>query len=262
MRLSKNNLFARADHLEKLIERKKGELGRPVDGKLIVGSSHGKDQFFLESCDGQKKYLSKNEMSLIKSIAQKEYDQKVLAVAESELTTLKVLLKKYDNGTAEDIFDKLAPARQRIVEPIMLSNDEFIRRWLDEPYDQAGFAPGEPEFLTSKGLRVRSKSEIIFADKYDEYGIPFKYECPLQLDGFGQVRPDFKTLNVRLRRVIYHEHLGMMDDPDYAERNIRKIRAYERNGFVIGRDLILTFETRNNPVGPADADRLIRTYFQ
>ncbi|MBR5740530.1 MAG: hypothetical protein IKX81_04440, partial [Firmicutes bacterium] len=177
-----------------------------------------------------------------------------------ELTTLKALINKYEKGTVEDIYDKLAPARRELVEPIAMPDDEFIRRWLAEPYEKAGFDPGEPVFLTSNKLRVRSKSEIIFADKYDEFGIPFKYEPLLFLDGYGWVSPDFELLKIRYRQIIYHEHLGMMDDPEYAERNIRKIRAYEDNGFVIGRDLILTFETKGNHIGPADAERLIRNY--
>lgn len=261
MRLSRNNILNRVNYLKKVVSDRTDNLENAPTGRLRVSSGNDYPQFFYKMENGEEVYIRKDDSDLVKRIAQKEYDRKVIAAAESEITTLQILLNKYDKGTAEDIYGKLAPARRSLVEPIMISDEEFVRRWLDEPYEKADFDDGEPEFLTSKGLRVRSKSEIIFADKYDEYNVPYKYECPLYLEGFGMVRPDFTAMNIRYRWIRYHEHLGMMDDPAYAERNIRKIRAYEENGFVIGRDLILTFETKANPIGPMDAERMIREYY-
>ncbi len=246
--------------MKQLIAEKTEKLKNAPKGKLYVSTCNGHCQFLIAADNGDRKYLSKQERTLIKALAQKDYDQKVIASARSELSTLSILLKKYDAGIAEDIFEKLTPARRNLTEPIMMPDDAFIEKWLSEPYNKAGFDVGDPEFFTSKGLRVRSKSEIIFAEKYDEYNIPYKYECPLYLEGYGWVRPDFTALKIKYRQTVYHEHLGMMDDSEYAERNINKIHAYEQNGFVIGRDLILTFETRNNPIGPADAEKLIKTY--
>ena len=259
MRLSKKIMKGREEYLIRMLSEKENCLKKAPDGSLRITSCKGTPQF-RHAETGEETYLSKTEMPLIRAIAQKEYDQKVVEVGRSELTTLTALINKYDKGTVEDIYDKLVPARRELAEPIELPDDEFIKRWLEEPYRKARFADGEPEFYTSNGLRVRSKSEIIFAEKYDEHGIPFRYEPPIYLEGFGWARPDFELLIVESRQTIYHEHLGMMDDPEYAERNIKKVRAYERNGYVIGRNLILTFETKSSPIGPADAERLISNF--
>ena len=165
MRLSKNNLLARADYLKQLIAEKTEKLKKAPKGKLYVSTYNGYRQFLIAADNGDRKYLSKQESALIKALAQKDYDQKVIASARSELSTLNILLKKYETGIAEDVYDKLAPARRDLAEPILSPDDAFIRKWLSEPYDKAGFDVGEPEFFTSKMLRVRSKSEVIFADK-------------------------------------------------------------------------------------------------
>jgi hypothetical protein len=108
--------------------------------------------------------------------------------------------------------------------------------------------------LTDRGERVRSKSELIIANLLSKEGIPYKYECPLRLKGFGTVHPDFTALRRKARKEIYWEHLGMMDDPEYAEKAVRKISAYGANGFFPGDRLILTAETKSTPLNV----RLIR----
>ena len=80
------------------------------------------------------------------------------------------------------------------------------------------------------------------------YEIPYKYECPLYLEGAGIVRPDFTCLNVVRRREMVWEHLGMMDNIAYANKNTQKISHYEENGFVVGENMILTFETSGVPI--------------
>ena len=102
--------------------------------------------------------------------------------------------------------------------------------------------------LTDRGERVRSKSELIIANLLSKEGIPYKYECPLRLKGFGTVHPDFTALRRNARREIYWEHLGMMDDPEYTARAVRKISAYILNGFYPGEDLIITAETNASPI--------------
>ena len=51
-----------------------------------------------------------------------------------------------------------------------------------------------------------------------------------------------------------------MDNPDYAEYAIRRERAYIRNGFYPGDDLILTSETRTQPLNPDLVKKMIEKY--
>ncbi|MBR3374858.1 MAG: hypothetical protein IKG71_03595 [Firmicutes bacterium] len=193
-------------------------------------------------------------------LAQKEYDEKVLKYARTELNSLNKLIRRYEIGTAEDIYENLPPARHALVTPIFIPDDQFVKNWLAQQYEGLGFEEGAPEFYAESGLRVRSKSEIGIANKYDELQIPMLFERPLKLKGWKTVYPDFTLLNVRLRKEFIHEHLGKMDDPEYAEENVAKINAYEKNGYYPGKNLILTFETKGNPFDVRKIEDIAKQY--
>jgi len=76
----------------------------------------------------------------------------------------------------------------------------------------------------------------------------------------GTVYPDFTVLNIRLRKEFYWEHLGMMDEEEYAENAVKKINCYEQNEIFQGDQLILTYETRKSPINPQMIMGLIRQY--
>lgn len=259
MILSLNNLNARASTLEEMIKRKTEILKTAPSGNLVLSSSRGKPQFFLkdDGIKGRRKYLGGLPNDLICALAQKDYDQRILRAAKNELATLNILIRKYSKGTMEDIWDNLAPQRQEMVTPIVLPDDQFISQWLGKPYDRLGFDNNAPEIYNTKGLRVRSKSEAGISDKYDSRSVPYRLEEPLKLEGFGTVYPDFKVLNVKYRKEFIHEHFGKMDDPGYVEANIAKLFAYQENGYVMGKNFILTMETRLHPFDPNDMDIII-----
>lgn len=54
----------------------------------------------------------------------------------------------------------------------------------------------------------------------------------------------------------------MMDDPVYAEKAIKKIAAYEKNGIFPGENLILTYETRTSPIEQKVVALLIERYLK
>ena len=68
-------------------------------------------------------------------------------------------------------------------------------------------------FYTSKGERVRSKSEVIIADVLNREGVPYRYEYPIYIKGIGKIYPDFTVLNIGIRKEMIWDHFGMMDDP-------------------------------------------------
>ena len=206
------------------------------------------------------RYLKRSERETAVLMAQKDYDRRVVKSAEAELKILNKLIDSYELGTAEDIYGKLQPARRALVTPILLSDEEFAKNWLAQSYEGLGFEEGAPEYYAESGLRVRSKSEIGIANKYDEFEIPMLFERPIKLKGWKTVYPDFTLLNVRLRKEFIHEHLGKMDDPEYLMENIAKINAYMKNGYFPGKNLILTFETNSQPFDLRIMDLIINQY--
>jgi hypothetical protein len=157
-------------------------------------------------------------------------------------------LKKFEPEAIEQIYANLIEERKALVNPIAIPADDYAKQWQSIPYEKKSFLDSEAEIYTEKGERVRSKSEKIIADKLMLMGIPYKYECPLNLKGIGKVYPDFTVLNVRTRREYYWEHLGMMDQAEYCKKALSRIEVYEKNGLMPGKELLLTHETKDHPI--------------
>ena len=139
--------------------------------------------------------------------------------------------------------------------------DQLLNDWMNEAYKGKEFQEGTMMILSEKGERVRSKSEKILADYFFRNGIPYKYEKPLLLKGYGTVYPDFTLFSPKLRKEIYWEHEGRMDDPVYARSAVKKIYGYEQNGIFEGERLILTYETEETVMNTRDIERKLAQYY-
>lgn len=53
----------------------------------------------------------------------------------------------------------------------------------------------------------------------------------------------------------------MMDESAYAQNAFAKMSLYNSNGIVPSINLIMTFETKNNPLSSIMVDNMIEQYF-
>ena len=110
---------------------------------------------------------------------------------------------------------------------------------------------------TERGDLVRSKSELVIADKLHARGIDYVYEQPLVLTNGRSRYPDFTIADHARGVTFYWEHLGMLDDPGYKARWEGKRAEYLECG--IGRHEDgggpegTLIETRDEPGGGLDA---------
>ena len=91
---------------------------------------------------------------------------------------------------------------------------------------------------TLNGEMVRSKSEVLLANLFYLYQVSYAYEKPLNLDGYT-IHPDF-TITLPTGKQIYWEHLGMLDNPQYAQNWAKKNSTYRQHGISEGHGLIIT----------------------
>ena len=106
-----------------------------------------------------------------------------------------------------------------------------------------------------KWLRVRSKSELIIAEKLDALEIPYRYDALIYYKNLV-FSPDFTIyLNGILK---YWEHCGMMSDPKYREYNTWKLGIYDEMGIVPWDNLIITYDAVDGAVNSAAIDAEIR----
>ena len=247
--------------IEKHISKTCKRLEKAPEGTLRVSKTHGKSQFYIKTeLYHHGKYLAKKDHSLAGRLAQKDYDNKLLKALEDQKKAIDRFLKDYDPDAAEQVYEKLSEQRKALVTPEFLSDGEFIEEWQNVTYTRLGFKDTDPEFYTAKGERVRSKSEILIADSLFRHGVPYLCEYPVYDNGVIFAAPDFKCLNVRLRKEYYWEHLGKLGDQDYVNRNANKFEKYTLSKDFDESSLILTFETETHPLNTKVIEEKIRRY--
>ncbi len=247
------------------------DLRKAPEGRLRIRSNQNHFRYYLmrEKNDHTGKYIRRRQVEIAAALAQKEYDRKIIRSLQDEQRLLQRLQGFYETGSdccewyygpEEGIWSKLPEARKVLVRPFVQTRENYVEEWLSESYEPMPFYEDDPEYVSDNGIRVRSKTELIIINMLEKRNIPFCYERPLYLQGMGEVHPDFTVSNVRKRKTLYWEHLGMMDDPEYYHKALRKIEAYEKNGYFPGADLILTHETSERPVSTRILEKTIETY--
>lgn len=230
------------------------------EGRLRITHTHGKPHYYWVNPREQEKYLRNNQTDIVHGLAQKSYLEDIIKIASDKIKSIEHFIKTFPGSTLIDAYQSLHPERRKLITPLISTNEEYAQVWLQQKGEGKPFLPTDPEIYTEKGERVRSKSEKIIADKLYLMKIPYKYEEPLVVPGFGKVYPDFTILNVRTRKIYYWEHLGMMDNEDYCSHAIKKIETYIRGGIFPGDSLLLTFETSCNTLDMKCMNQYIQKY--
>ena len=255
-------LRRRRQELHQIVKEKRASVKTAPPGSKKFVRRKGRTEYYWRKPEsGKYVYLNKNKRYIAEALAQKCYDEKVLKAAKAELKLVTKLIRMYEPDAIDAAYSQSPQERRCLIKPVRPSDEEFRQKWLEQESCMKGFAEGDPEYFTDKGERVRSKSEIFIANTMYHLGVDYLFECEIYLNGFGTVHPDFCVLDLKNRRTIIWEHLGKMGDPDYVERNLRRINAYLKNGYIIGETLILTFESATQPLNTREVERLVRHYF-
>lgn len=246
----KTDILERRKELVLWKEEIKNGLEKAPEGELRLSCRNGKVRYYNRTNkeDTTGIYIPQKEIALAQALAQKDYNQKVLRNIEQAIRAIDKFLALLPQNGPEDIYETLHIERQKLIVPIRETDQQFRECWEQTFFQGKELAEDVPPLYTEKGERVRSKSEVIIADILYREGIPYRYEAPIILQGFGMVHPDFTVLNLRKRKEIYWEHLGMMDNTEYVEAALAKVQAYKKNGIEHGDNLILTWETKKTPI--------------
>ena len=241
---------------EELEERLQGAPSGTLECKMCRTT-----QQFYQRINGKMNYIRKSDRELAEKLAQRDYDRKLLTDINDKIYQIENFLAVFDLEKIYNLYSELTSARKSLVKPLLISDEEYIDQWKRMNFEGKEFAEGTQEIYTERGERVRSKSEKIIADKLFLKNIPYHYERPIYLKGFGKVYPDFHCLNVNRRKEIIWEHFGMMDNPDYCNHACDKIKLYCQHGIIPSVNLILTYETKQYPLSADKVEMILREYF-
>ena len=246
-------------YIEKIEEKYNGI---EEDGKLRICRKEKQVDFYCvtESGDTKGAYIPKTEISRAQALAQKDYYKRVLKILKRKYHGFLMLDGSCAGDALSSMYDSLHPVRRSLITPVYLPDEEFIRRWSAESAGSKDFDAGDTScHYTDKRERVRSKSEVMIANRFLMRGIIYQYESALQFKD-RVIYPDFRVLNLRTRHTYYFENFGMMDDPDYSAKTVMKINSYILNGYLPGEKLLFTMETQAKPLDMRILDAIIDKY--
>ena len=265
MKTIENNLKKEKKELEAIAKATKQRLKSAPQGHLRIADRGRSAEYYYKSEEdsgsSNGRYLKRSEMDLVRRISQRDYYIHILKNVEDRIRAIDIFLDKYEKTNLSRVYQKTNIYRRKMICPFVIPDDEYVRLWQKFEYKKKHFNSDTPEIITERGERVRSKSEKIIADKLNLLGIPYRYECPLILEGNIEMYPDFTILNVLTREEVYLEHFGLMDDINYVENMMFKLNTYERNGIYLGVNLFITHETSKIPLNTRTLDGLIRKLF-
>ncbi len=239
-------------------------LNKAPEGTVRVAINvSGAAQFYHITKETGKsgRYIRKKNQALTAELIQKEYSRLFIWEAEEELRNIDHFLEHMNYIAAEDIPGKLHKNKRPYLKPYIPDEKMLTEIWRNKSYNISTYKPEEKVYPTKNGEMVRSKSEAMLADMYYELGIPYRYECELVLNNGKKKYPDFTLLDVKGRKIVYHEHMGLMDDEKYRNKNLNKINEYRKSGVFVGKNLILTFEADKCPMNINDIRASIKEMF-
>lgn len=253
--------------LDEILEMTETFIKVAPPGSLRIAQKNPNQYYWVTESTGSKgKYIRKSDVAIAKQLAQKDYAMKLHAKVVQMKKELDEHSDLYDESEIVKFHESFSEARRKLIEPYVRNAEEFAQHWVRIKLDEKErlailnassgntsklhFGGGmsypineQNGIATERGEVVRSKTEKILADKLYMYGIPYVYEMPLYIVGYGYLCPDFTVLNKRTRQEYYWEHFGMMEKAEYCEKAIKKINTYEKQHIYQGRQLLLTFET-------------------
>ncbi len=238
----------------------------PDDDRSLRCRRNGKNVYFsVRGTDDSGRvelYVPKAEINSYKKLARKNFARKTVPVMEKDLKAIDRFLSAFSWKDELLMADSIDPELIKLCGNGFDSRTTFIDKWLSQTWSERPLRGDPPNRPAISGHVVRSKSEEFIDNALFNHGLPFFYEKPLYLPGLKYPKfPDFTILDPATLEEIYWEHLGMMDDPAYADANCRKMTDYIRSGLYPGPRFIVTFETSAYPLSSLDVESIINKRF-
>ncbi|MGN0168972.1 MAG: ATPase [Acetatifactor sp.] len=252
------------------MKRKKEQISKELDkvyslekkfpnGELLCAKNSNHYKWYVKEQEGTF-YLPKSKRELAEGLAVKKYYEYKKQELESSLSACDAYLRKMSSleGKTEQLL--YHPEYGRLLEKHFIPKNEELWKWQNDNYERC---KKHEEALVIKGTQgklLRSKSEAIIDMLLYKNKIPFRYEEKLVLEGITMY-PDFVIRHPVTGEYFYWEHFGMMDEEDYRNHACNKIKLYCKNGIIPSVNLIMTYETKQYPLGVEKVEWLIQEYF-
>lgn len=259
------NLMARQEQIEYEIRNLRMLLeATPEETIFSRQRKDGKYKYYKRECttDGTVKevYLGQKDLPRIKEIAKRMLAKKKLEdlIYEKKLCEKLIAFKK--NESAADAFLRHHQGIGALLQGERNQMDQCDMEWKRLPYIKNRNYPEALKYTTVvPGLLTRSKAEADLVARFEHYGVPYHYDEILTF-GSDSLAMDFVCRNVRTKKILYWDHRGMSDSPEYINKILYCENILLNAGIIQGINLIVTSETRDMPLDLQWVDMLIQHY--
>ena len=243
-----------------LLKKSRSTLKKYAEGSLRSRSRKNSTVIYqVKEAGGRYQEINiSGQERLIKALLDKRISKETLAAAEKNIEALMRLKAQYRPNAFTDVMGRLSKGYHDAV--TALGKAGILDGETGKPI-QYHFDEKRHIHETVCGLMVRSKSEVIVTNALASYGIPFSYEkdFPRYEDDPHPMEPDF-TFELPDGKMKLWEHMGMLNVKEYCDHNAYKLYWYQKLGFHIGRNLIITQDDAGGNCSSPYIDKMIREH--
>ncbi len=232
----------------------------PYNQQLHLDTTRGKTYYRLSN----NKYLGTIHNPIVQQLLTDGIIDSLLKEIDLRLETINhayPLLKPID---IREIDEQLKPVYRSYQRSILADLGLVDTKTLPVSVESCNpdYYPENLQYVTSSGIVVRSKSELMIAEAYISMGIPFIYEPRIDLPDGRTIYADFKVFARSKDRWMYHEHAGMMTDPLYRKRFHKKIEDYISVNLFPHFDILFTFDNPDGSINMHEIRTLIELFMK
>ena len=145
----------RLEYLKIIKVKAEKSLSGAPEGKLVLARSANTIQYQQKQKDGTRVYIKKSNAALIKALAQKEYDQKILKTIDAEERRIRKFLNKYNPNSLLEVYDSMPEQKGIFVTKYELTDEEYAKMWEESKNNLGRIEPDEQlkelGLITEKG---------------------------------------------------------------------------------------------------------------
>lgn len=228
-------------------------------GELICTKNNERYKWLVKDKKGTS-YLPKSKREFAEALAMKKYYDYKKKELRKSLSACEAYLKKMKSEEEKSEQLLFHPEYGKLLEKNFMPLNEELRNWQNAEYEICNKHEENLKIKGTQGKLLRSKSEAIIDMMLYKNRIPFRYEDRLVLDGIT-LYPDFVIRHPVSGEFFYWEHFGMMDDEEYRNHACNKINLYCKKGILPFVNLIMTFETKMQPISIERVEMIIQEFF-
>lgn len=258
--LYKTELVRIRSELAKRKHDLENELSQLPQGELYCYESRGVINYAerfpaIGNAKKEKRVGVKKDKDKLYKLVRKQYVTSAVKLLEKDISAMDTLLRWYKPADENSVMESFLEKHSELAAGIyygQMSYDE----WASSFETADGYHPENLKSTASDGTKRRSLGEIIIGTKLNQYGIPYRFEAPIDHPDIPYV-PDFTIIRPRDNKIIYWEHLENVNDEKYLEYNKHKFDVYERYGIVPWDNLIVSFSQSDYGINEKLIDGLI-----